>query len=616
MLSPGKYHLRVPRERVSNLKFRLFVLRRAKNNRPLQLALLEACRKDILFFINVFCFQFNPNSIGTVSTEIGPFITWVCQDEAFREMIDCVEQRRDLLIEKSREMGASWMCLILFVWFLLFFKNKDFLVISRDEKSVDNRGNMKSLFPKIDFILERLPDWMAGKRIMRKKLFFRNKDNNSSITGEASTGDSGVGGRAWAMFIDEFSAIKEDHYVRQRTSDTSGCRIFNGTHRGMETAFYELSQAPEVRKLRLHWSQHPDKVKGLYRMGKAQVDVLDKSYVYPDDFRYVMDGSPNGGPYPGLRSPWYDEQCVRKGSPRAVAIDLDINPSGSVTQFFEPNVIRGLQGMFCLPAYRNYELSADRETGRLKEIIEKQDGHLSLWCHLDRNDRPQKSTYSIGIDTSAGTGATPSCISIVDCQTGEKIGEYTNAHVQAHELAPLVTALGWLFEDKDCVPAFLIWERQGPGTTLGMEIMKLGYRRVYFALNEMKPVFQAMKSGDIPGWYPSDDNKRLLLEEYRSALKRHDFINRSESALDECLAFRYSDNGRQVFHPKQINGQDPSRAGVNHGDHVIADALAWKGAAGKARQIVEEEKQELTQGSIMGRRLLRNRTARRAESWT
>src|ERR1051326_4444421 len=145
------------------------------------------------------------------------------------------------------------------------------------------------------------------------------------------------------MFIDEFSRITEDREVLGSTADTTGARVFNFTHMGLDTAACELSQRPDVRKLVLHWSQHPDKRPGLYQVTAGVVEKLDPAYQYPADYPFVTDGSPTGGPFPRLRSPWYDEECRRRQSPRDVAMHLDINPQGAMAQFFNALVIRQLQ---------------------------------------------------------------------------------------------------------------------------------------------------------------------------------------------------------------------------------------------------------------------------------
>ena len=553
MLSPGQWHKQVPREKLSQCRFRMWLLKRSVGDRRLQKGLTAACRSDLLFFVNVFVMQFNPRHKGGL--QVGPFATWDFQDAAFLEMLDCIEKDEDLCIEKSREMGASWMVVITFFWLWCFHGWNKFLLISRNADAVES-DDPDSLMWKFDFILEHLPDWLAPK-VKRKKMYRGNLGNRSTCTGQASTGKAGVGGRATAMGIDEFSQIEEDYEVLHRTSDTTGCRIFNFTHTGLHTAAYEITQRVDMRKLVLHWTQHPEKRKGLYRydVEAGKVEVLDKGHVFPIDFRFVMDGSPTGGPFPGIRSPWYDEQCRRKGSARAIAMDLDIDPKGSVSQFFDRLMILTLQTNYCCEPYWEGDLHYDKESGRPIALVPQMGGPIKLWCKLV-NGKPPLDSYGIGTDVSTGTGATPSCLSVTSGSTGEKVLEYRNPFILPEKFGVLAVALGWLFKDIHGQPGLLSWEVPGPGYTFGKTVMDLGYHHVFYKLHEFK---QFADASDEPGWYASPNNKRLLLEDYRAALHSRQFLNRSKSALADCLAFRYDKRG-MVEHSLETNVQDPSGA--------------------------------------------------------
>jgi hypothetical protein len=420
-----------------------------------------------------------------------------------------------------------------------------------------------SLFWKIDFILKYLPTWLTGP-VHRSKMNYRFA-SGSTITGEASTGRAGVGGRATAMFVDEFSQIKEDFEVLYRTADTTRCRLFNFTHTGLDTAAYELTKRPDMRKLRLHWSSHPEKNKGLYQFNleTQQVDILDKKYRYPHDFEFVMDGK--------LRSPWYDAECRRRGSARAIAMDLDINPRGSMAQFFDPVVIQELVRAYARPPFWEGDLVYDKETGKPIKLEKRLGGPIKLWCHLDHEGKPPADIYGMGGDISTGSGATPSCLTIAN-KRGEKVLEYANAHIDPKDLAPFALALCWLFGDGQGQGAKFAWELPGPGITFGKRVIELGYRNVYYRTNEQK-LYDAPT--DTPGWFATTDNKRALLEEYRSALGTRQYLNRSEWALDTCLAFQYTSKGT-IEHGGEASVDDPTGARVNHGDVTISDALSWK----------------------------------------
>lgn len=603
MLSPGEWHRRVPKEKGENLRFRRWLLKRGRQNRRVREAWREACKHDLLFYINSFVWQYNPQHLDR---EVGPFITWPFQDEAFRQILRCVHERRDLVIEKSREMGATWMCLLAFEWLWHFHPRKQFLAVSRSAEAVDSASE-NSLFSKLDFVHDHQPHWlMDPAERERTKMFFGHRKTHSIITGEASTGRAGVGGRATAIFVDEFTQIKEDFEVLYRTADTSRCRIFNFTHTGTGTAGYQLTLRENIKKLRLMWWEHPDKNRGLYQYDAEshQVQVKDPTYEYGPDFNFVQDGK--------LRSPWYDEECQRRQSPRAIAMDLDCNPLGSVSQFFDEEAVRRLVRDHCVPPFWEGQLAYDPDDGRPCELVKREGGPLKLWCNLSARGLPPPEAYGAGCDIAAGTGATPSCLGMINSRTGEKVLEYADPFIDPKSFASLVVALCRLFRSADEEGALLAWELQGPGVTFGDRVIALGYRHVYYRTYEHS---LNKKTTDSPGWNVTPDNKRTLLEEYHDALRSRACVNRSESALRQCLHFRYTPRG-EIEHGMIDSRDDPTGARVNHGDQVIADALAWMMARKLAGpRVGGRQKEEVKAGSLAWRRGLVHDRRKAEEAW-
>lgn len=567
----------VPTDPIENARWRQFVLTRGAGNPHLQRQLIEHCKADPVFYVNTFVWQFNPKKRN--GPTVAPFVLWDFQVDALREILRAVKEGADLVIEKSREMGASWLCLIAFEWLWHFYPNQKFLCISRNADMVDDRAEPDSLFWKLDFIHSHTPDWLMPRGWVparhRKQMRFLNPENGSVITGQASTGKAGVGGRATAMFVDEFSQIAEDFEVLHRTSDTTNCRIFNGTHTSLDTAFYQLCN-PEnasysfVRRLRMHWTSHPDKVAGLYEWNpeSQKVEVLDKSFQYPEGFDFARDQGPTGGPHPFVRSPWYDTECKRKGSSRAVAMDLDIDARGSSKQFFDAFRIATLKRE-CVPPYWEGEIEFDPDTGEPKGLTEAAGGRLRLWLRPDPRGRFQPMKYGAGADLSYGTGATPTCMTVVS-GIGEKVAEWTCARTDPSDFAPIAIAICRTFVDATGQGAYFAWEMPGPGIKFCERVLELGYANVFYNENKTSIL---RKQSDKPGWYASVKSKFPLLSDYRTALGSRMFVNRSERALDECLAFAYTRTG--VEHTGSLSEEDPSGAREGHGDHVIADALAW-----------------------------------------
>jgi hypothetical protein len=572
MLSPGEWYKDVPRDAAGNRRFRAAVLRAAAADPGYRAELLHACKNDLLFYVNTFGWTFDPRT----DDKLLPFLTYPFQDDGLLTIVDCVERGRDLVIEKSRDMGASWISLTAMEWMWHFHPGFSFLMVSRKEDLVDAPGDPDSLFWKIDFVHEKLPLWLKP-RLTRRKLNFTNLDNGSTIDGESTTGAAGVGGRRSAMFIDEFSRIEEGNQLLAGTADTTNCRIFNFTPFGTQNAAYRLARRGDLKKLRFHWSQHPEKAAGLYRYNEElrRIEQLDKAYEFPRDYPFVSDGK--------LRSLWYDGECARRANDREIAQMLDIDYAGSAFQFFEAPLIRDLQREYCRPADWEGDVVFDADTAVPSGLLRQRGGNLRLWV-TPRDDgrlpRPKRG-FAVGGDLSQGTGATNSCLVVIDRDTGEQVGEYATPFLTPDKFAFAAVALCRWLVDAEGNPARLCWEMAGPGQLFARWVLQLGFDNIYWRTNEQAAKW-AQKPTDTPGWFPSPDNKRNMLGEFKAALATRRCLMRSAEALEECLAFVTTARGTvehtgqaDTFDP-ETGKADPTGAGVNHGDRVIAAGLAWK----------------------------------------
>ena len=238
-----EYYKSVPKDFEANLDFRKEMLELAAKDDRAREELWIACSRDLLFYINVFCWTYDPRK----SKGVLPFITYNFQDESITSIRDCILEGRDLVIKKSRDMGASWMLLSVFEWFWHFKDGQSFLLVSRNEDYVDKTGNPKALFWKIDFLHKHQPNWLIPS-ITRTKLRLTNDENGSTIDGESTTGDVARGDRRTAIGLDEFAAFDVDSSYRAlaSTRDATRCRIFNSTPAGSSNAFYDISHNAEI----------------------------------------------------------------------------------------------------------------------------------------------------------------------------------------------------------------------------------------------------------------------------------------------------------------------------------------------------------------------------------
>ncbi len=597
---------KVPRDIRENLRWRSKVHRRVMEDPEYAEVIREACSKDFVFWLTGFVWTYDPRQEPFPKL---PFIPYSFQIQAALEIIFRMG-RKDILIEKSRDMGASWLIVSIFVWFWLYHRDQSFLFGSRTENYVDQIGNPKSLFWKVEYIVDNMPAWLRprgyDKKQHKRSMHIENPENGSVIDGEATSPQFARGDRRTAIMLDEFAVVDVGNAVLSATRDATKCRVFNSTPAGTGNAFYEVRESG-IYKVRLHWSSHPIKSQGLYKTGpKGELEILDKKgweefhkeealllarWGEQDDlepFRPTLDGK--------TRSPWYDGECARTPSAQEIAQELDIDYLGSGWQYFSPDRITEAIRKYARPPVLTGELEYDNETSEPIRFVENPKGSLRLWFTLGEDGKPlNEHKVSLGCDISAGTGASNSVASGWDSLTTEKIFEYVNPNIRPERFAKLAIALAkWLGN------AFLIWEANGVGRQFGAVVAELHYGNIYLRRNEESI---GRKVSNIPGWWATPTSKTALVGAYRDAVESDKCINRSTEALQETLEYVFSSDC-SVDHAKASDKRDPSGARSNHGDRVIADALGIKGISERPTKSVSESP-KVPIGSLAWRREMR-----------
>ncbi|MCX5637099.1 MAG: hypothetical protein NTX52_05325, partial [Planctomycetota bacterium] len=247
----------VPKDFFANLEFRREMIMLGASDPEAAEELWIMCSRDPLFYINTFVWTYDPRKNPAAL----PFITYDYQDEALIEVFRAIGHY-DLLTKKSRDMGASWIYIVAPEYLWHFRQLQSFLFVSRVQDLVDKTEDPDCLFWKLDFIHKNLPQFLLPS-INRTKLHIYNIDNGSTIDGSSTTGDVARGGRRTAILLDEFASVEEGYAVLSATRDATRCRLFNSTPKGVGNAFYDMTQT-DIKVLRFHWSQHPEKKPGLY----------------------------------------------------------------------------------------------------------------------------------------------------------------------------------------------------------------------------------------------------------------------------------------------------------------------------------------------------------------
>lgn len=528
----------VPKDYDENLEFRKQLILWACESQDHIQELWIACSRDLLFYINTFAYIFEPRT-----GETHPFITWPFQDAVLTEIKDAIGDH-DLILEKSRDMGASWMAVTVFQWEFEFHEGQTFLMMSRKQDLVDSaEADPDALYTKLDFIRKHLPGWLRRPHATRTDMHLGDESVNNSIDGESTNEYAATGGRRKAILIDEFSKMKPhiQKTLLTGTRDVTYCRIFTFTPQGTANTAFDIAHNPEFRKLTLHWTLHPQKRIGLY---------------------YDKDGKP--------RSPWYDGECKRANGPMEIAQELDISYLGSDSAFFYGVDFPALVREFCRPPVIIGDVRWS-DDALFEELVQRPDGKWSFWVPIQGvRGKPPPGDYVLAADIAAGTGSSNTVFSIGNRTTHEKVAEYANAHIMPHDAARLAVAVAkWFYNAK------IIWDNNGPcGRTFTATLMDTHYGNLYWR-QAMSHESARRKPTLKPGFWTGKKERQELLGDYRRALSERTFINRSRLALKECDDILQRPDGSIVNSKarKCEEAGDASGAGDSHADRVTADAL-------------------------------------------
>jgi len=228
------------------LKDRLKLLEAAQKDPKLQSELLALCASDhedggIKFWINTFVFTADPRAeIRDLPFNLYPFQGWFVD-----ELLRGIREQDDIGIEKSRDMGASWLVCCVFTYCWLYRPGWSFHMGSRRETEVDNgTSNPEScLFGKIRYILEFLPTWMVPSHTY-KKLVLENHDNGNIITGESANPSFGRSQRFRAILFDELAFWECAEAAYAACADTTNCRLALSTPFGEGNMYYKIMHNP------------------------------------------------------------------------------------------------------------------------------------------------------------------------------------------------------------------------------------------------------------------------------------------------------------------------------------------------------------------------------------
>ena len=253
------------------LKERAKILIYSQNDTIWQEALKKMCREEPVFFFNFFCYTKDPHKKPANL----PFVLYPYQRSLIYWLEQQVQKKEDGLIEKTRQMGITWVMMTWMLYKWLFTEDFVMLVGSRKEELVDKRDKDDTLFYKLDYNLNRLPRWMLPKRFNsdrdRRHLLLINKNNGSSIIGESSNKDFGRGGTFSFVFMDEFATWPEASASWDSCSEAAKTKLPISTPK--PACFFKtlrFSNQMKGKVKTIHWRLHPEKDEKWYEKQKEK----------------------------------------------------------------------------------------------------------------------------------------------------------------------------------------------------------------------------------------------------------------------------------------------------------------------------------------------------------
>jgi len=266
-------------------------------------------------FINDWMVTYDPRNIAKGLPAVMPFSLFQCQVDLIDMLDGCLNDQENGLIEKSRDMGATWLCVGFSIYLFLFKESSSIGWGSRKEQLVDKLGDPDSIFEKIRMGISYLPFWFMPANFDEKKhtsyMKIINPETGATITGES--GDNiGRGGRSLIYFKDEAAYYEHPEKIEAALGDNTNVQIDISSVNGTANIFHRRRQSGVI------WSRGKEMPKGATRV-------------------FIMDWRD----HPAKTQEWYDqrrEKAAREGLGHIFAQEVDRDYSAAVSGVVIPSI--------------------------------------------------------------------------------------------------------------------------------------------------------------------------------------------------------------------------------------------------------------------------------------
>jgi hypothetical protein len=536
-----------------NLNNRIALIAGAEDDPIIQEDVYLNCKEDTVFFFQYFIWGYDPRT----PPYHFPFIPFEAQVEYIKAIDTEIKEGRGSVTEKSRDMGATYLTLGVYLKRFLFDSDFEALLLSLRESEVDN-PTTSSLFGKIRYMAKRIPFWLMPKGFRWKVhgdnyLKIINPESGNTIIGMATTADAGRSGRKTAVLVDEYAAISP--------------RVLEGLERSLPEAtntIHRLSTPRGINQFKrvrdkglckihtLHWTANPWKTEDLFYYDYRGIrrDVSDLPYNRRSTYGYLIDES---GKVTNLKllSSWYENKKREYLHARDVAQELDLSYFGSGMCRFDASTLEE-KSKHCRPGKRGRLI---RVNGVIEfvQAADGQDYEIEIWQFPTLPYYVRRS--AAGVDTAEGLEKGDYCTADVLVVQVPGTGVYHAAALRGHWTpdiyAEKLIILGEYYDGG----AEIAGERNKDGLGVLLNMRKAGYNNLFYETG-------AGNVSDRLGFLTTERSKYVITAALDEALRTGELVTESIEHFGEMSTF-LNTSGKL------------GAVGQDHDDRVISLAIAW-----------------------------------------
>lgn len=433
----------------------------------------DQCAIDPIYFISNYCYVPH-QSKGEIL--MGDYL-YDKQKEFIATMNSKDSKKRLIITNKTRQCGFSTALGLYALWYALFHRNRNIVIISISDKHSKN-----FLAQYVHYPYKMLPEWLTNNDGSRS--FYSNMHELQVYTGSTISCQSGPNaGRGMAnsmVIVDEVGFYQESVIQSQwsaiyPTTVTGGGKIvLNSTSSSAGTWYHDmwvksLRGETDFFPLEVDWWEVPHLAADKNYAENMRRNLTPETKFLREVLReFVVDEAPF--------IPRQKTESMREDPP----IRADFLRAENVIPPDHPNSI---------------ELAADGYDFHKNYI-------KGLWIWKEPTS---KHKYSLAADVAEGNGSDYSTIQVIDINTLEQVAEF-QSKIDTYKFATVIMKVAMFYNN-----AFVIVEANSMGNSVVSRIVNdFKYENLYH---------RPMAKGEIaPGFKTTTGNRSEILNAYYKAL--------------------------------------------------------------------------------------------------